>query len=233
MIKRLSKIDTLARRSNSAGLLDRKQNPDSKLLSKTSDFNMSIFDPFLDFQMSRGTTNALYSSNRTSKHQNNLLSQTFKIVHGMFGGRKKSIPQASTTDLLNKTLSQNLNLDMKFVSNLVSTVNLEPGDPKNTLSTNQMSRPHTSSCFASIEPINRAKPPSKIRSKNMPTPLPKQESSIIPESSKPINNDLSKVVGQFEKGKVGRKGDAKPELKQLSSKGSVGQFIIKGRTHAT
>jgi hypothetical protein len=130
LLQKISRIDTLTRRSNSAGLLEHQKMTEEKLMQKDMEFNLNVFDPFLDFELVKGMVNPLLSSKRTNLNENNMVSETLKIVHNMFGKQKMHKISRKYSGVLKRSVSQMIKLDLKFISNLISNVNLTPNEGK-------------------------------------------------------------------------------------------------------
>ena len=127
LIKNLLKADGMGKRSQSAGELDTKRYS-GVFTRQRDDANetVRVFDPFLDMRVSKGADNPFVTSKRTTSKQNNLLSDTFKVIHNMFG--KQKVMHSSDGfkgNSMKRSLSQTKEIDLSFVKNLITSITIE------------------------------------------------------------------------------------------------------------
>ncbi|CAI2377603.1 unnamed protein product [Moneuplotes crassus] len=115
-----------------------EENPDQDLPNKKDIINLissnekssiTIFDPFLNIKKSGSTNNPIHTSRRTEELRNNLVSETYKIVHNMLSGKKLRANRTDSPQLCEK-VSEKMQLDIPFLKEFIRTITYEQDIPK-------------------------------------------------------------------------------------------------------
>lgn len=67
----------------------------------------------------------MYSSKRTKRRENNLVTDSYKIVHNMFA--KHKVYKNKHTDQDQTPLGVTKEVDMRFIRHLIKSISLEQG----------------------------------------------------------------------------------------------------------
>lgn len=76
-------------------------------------------------KVTKDIDNQLFTSNRTITKENNLLSETYKIIHNMFGKQKIVKSNSSTFKEIARSQSQTKEVDMRFIKNLIQSISVD------------------------------------------------------------------------------------------------------------
>lgn len=88
---------------------------------------MNVFDPFLNLQEANSANNPLHGSKRTKHKENNVITETYKIVHDMLVGRKLKNQHKIDKQLLSRSFSEPMEFDMTFIKDYIQTISLAYG----------------------------------------------------------------------------------------------------------
>lgn len=87
--------------------------------------NFNIFDPFLHLKGNDSANNPMHTSKRTLENKNNLVSDTYKVIHNMLTGRKLTSNGKLDPKALRKFYMEKMELDMSFIQDYIHTITLE------------------------------------------------------------------------------------------------------------
>jgi len=96
---------------------------------KNENEDLNIFDPFMKVDGEESTQNPLQISKRTLNGENNLISETFKIIHNMILGRKLKISQKTkiNSQKFEKNMKELKDVDMRFLRDYIKTISADYG----------------------------------------------------------------------------------------------------------